>query len=138
MLIVSELLACASSTPVFWISRWQGSITSSTRAAELFALHTATEKAMNLRYMLRCLGVHLGGKPTDHFGDNLSVIQNSQNPAADLSKKHVAISFHVVCEAITTGIISPYWLKGKYNFSDIVTSKQVPKSEPQFPYSQYE
>ena len=78
--------------------------------------------------MLCCLGVNLGDKPTDLFGDNLSVIQNSQNPAADLSKKHVAISFHVCREAIAAGIITPYWLKGKYNLSDIMT-KQIPKSE---------
>ena len=72
-----------------WISRLQGSITSSTYAAEFSALRTATEEAMNLQYMLRCLGVNLGDKPTDLFGDNLSVIQNSQNLAADLSKKDV-------------------------------------------------
>jgi hypothetical protein len=62
------------------------------------------------------------------FGDNLAVIQSSQNPAADLSKKHVAISFHTVREAVAARIIEPYWLKGKYNISDILT-KQLPKSE---------
>ena len=102
------LLAYVGSTPVIRISRRQGSIASSTYAAEFSALCTATEEAMNLQYMLCCLGVNLGGKLTDLFGDNLSVIQNSQNPAADLSKKHVAISFHVVCEAIAAVIISPY------------------------------
>jgi hypothetical protein len=125
---ITGLLAYVGSTPVMWISRRQGSIASSTYAAEFSALRTATEEAMNLRYMLRCLGVNLGGKPTDLFGDNLSVIQNSQNPAADLSKKHVAISFHVCREAIAAGIITLYWLKGKYNLSDIMT-KQIPKSE---------
>jgi hypothetical protein len=110
------------------MSKRQGSIASSTYAAEFSALRTATEEAMNIRYMLRCLGVNIGTKPTDVFGDNLSVIQNSQNPEADLSKKHVAISFHVVREAIAAGIICPYWLKGKYNLSDIMT-KQIPKPE---------
>ena len=52
---------------------------------------------------------------TDHFGDNLSIILNSHNPAADLSKKHVAISFHVVREAVAAGVVEPYWLKGEYN-----------------------
>ena len=59
------------------------------------------------------------------FGDNFSVIQNAANPNADLSKKHVAISYHTVREAITARVIEPYWLKGKWNFSDIMT-KQIP------------
>jgi hypothetical protein len=125
---ITGLLAFVGSTPVHWMSKRQGSIASSTYAAEFSALRTATEEAMNIRYMLRCLGVNIGTKPTDVFGDNLSVIQNSQNPEADLSKKHVAISFHVVREAIAAGIICPYWLKGKYNLSDIMT-KQIPKPE---------
>ena len=81
-----------------------------------------------MRYMLRCLGCNIGGAgaiPTRIFGDNFSVIQNAQNPAADLSKKHVAISFHVVREAIAAGIIEAYWLKGAWNLSDIMT-KQIP------------
>ena len=81
--------------------------------------------------MLRCLGFNIpadGSCPTKVFGDNLSVIQNSQNPAADLSKKYVAISFHIVREAIAAGIIEPYWLQGKWNLSDIMT-KQIPKSK---------
>ena len=120
------------STPVCWGSRRQGSIASSTYAAEFSALRTATEEAQNLRYMLRCLGCNVpsdGSCPTKIFGDNLSVILNAQNPAADLSKKHVAISFHVVREAVAAGIIEPYWLRGIYNTSDLMT-KQIPC--PQF------
>ena len=58
--------------------------------------------------MLRCLGCNVpsdGSCPTDVFGDNLSVILNAQNPAANLSKKHVAISFHVVREAVAAAIL---------------------------------
>ena len=42
------------------------------------------------------------------FGNNLSVILNAQNPATDLSRKHIEISFHVVREAVAAGIIDPY------------------------------
>ena len=62
------------------------------------------------------------------FGYNHSVILNYQNPAADLSKKHIAISFHVVREAIAAGVVEPYWLKGEYNASDILT-KKIPRVE---------
>ena len=66
---------------------------------------------MNIRYYLRCLEVNIpadGKSPKKVFGDNLSVVLISANPAHDLSKKHVAISFHTVREAIAAGIIEPY------------------------------
>ena len=118
------------STPVTWGSRRQGSIASSTYAAEFNALCTATEEAIGLRYMLRCLGLNVpadGSCPTKIFSDSFSVVQNCQKPAADLSKEHVAISFHLVREAIAAGIVAPYWLRGEYNISDIMT-KQIPRT----------
>ena len=66
--------------------------------------------------------------PTKIFNDSFSGIQNCQNSAADLSKKHVAVSFHLVREAIAAGIVAPYWLKGEYKISDIMTTKQISKT----------
>jgi hypothetical protein len=77
--------------------------------------------------MLRCLGIPIpsdGSAPTRLFGDNFSVIQNANDPDVILKKKHVAISFHVIHEAIAAGVVAPYWLKGKHNVSDIMT-KQI-------------
>ena len=77
--------------------------------------------------MLRCLGIPIaadGSQPTRIFGDNLSVILNSTVADAEIKKKHVSISFHVVREAIAAGIITPYWVDGNYNMSDIMT-KQI-------------
>ena len=125
---LTGLLAYVGSTPTNWFAKRQGCIASSTYAAEFSALRTATEEAISLRYMLRCLGCNIptnGKCPTKIFGDNLSVILNAQNPSADLSKKHVAISYHVVREAIAAGIIECYWLPGEFNLSDIMT-KQIP------------
>ena len=124
-------IAFVGSTPVAWQSKRQGSVASSTYAAEFSALRTATEEAISLRYMLRCLGCNIPSDktcPTKIFNDNFSVVQNAQNPAADLSKKHVAISYHVVREAVAAGIIEPYWISGSFNMSDILT-KQIPKPE---------
>ena len=66
-----------------------------------------------------------GTCPTKIFGDNLRIIQSAVNPGHNLNKKHVAISFHVVREAVAAGIIEPYWIKGENNMSDIMT-KQIP------------
>ena len=97
-------------------------------AAEFSALCMATEEAVALRYMLQCLGCNIppGRSPTKIFGDNFSVIQNASKLNADLFKKHVAISYHTVREAIMAGVIEPNWLKGKWNLSNIVT-KQIPR-----------
>ena len=64
-----------------------------------------------------------GSFPTRVFGDNLSVILNAHNPAADLSKKRIDISFHTVCEAIASKITDAYFLKGKYNLNDITINR---------------
>ena len=39
----------------------------------------------------------------------------------------MALSFHIVSEAVATGIIEPYWLKGAIKTSDIMT-KQIPRT----------
>ena len=65
------------STPCSWGSKRQGSIASSTYAAEFSALKIATEEAIGLRYMLRCLGCNIpsdGTCPTRIFGDNLHLL----------------------------------------------------------------
>ena len=76
-----------------------------------------------------------GTATTKIFGDNPSVILSPENPGHDISKKYVAISFHVVREAISAGIIEPYWIKGIYNISDIIT-KQIP-SGPLYSHLNY-
>ena len=50
-----------------------------------------------------------GSNPVKIFGDNFCVIQSASNPKTDLSKKHIALSFHFVREAIAAGIVLPYW-----------------------------
>ena len=79
--------------------------------------------------MMRRLGCNVTSDrscPTPIFDDNLSVILHTQSLATVLSKKHIAISFHIVREAVVAGIIESYWLKGTFNTSDIMT-KQIPR-----------
>ena len=117
-------------TSTLWITRRQRSIATNTYSAEFMALHTAIKEAIYLQYMLRCLGLSIasgGFASTRIFGDNLSVIQNETNDDLCLSKKHGAISYHSVCEVITAGFISPFWLKGKFNQNDAITKKIAAK-----------
>ena len=60
------------------------------------------------------------------FGDSLGVVQQASFVDADLSKKHVAISYHLVREAIAAGIILPYWIGTHDNLADILTKPLPP------------
>ena len=106
---ISGLFTFVGSTPVSWQSRRQGAVASSTYDAEFAAMRAAVEETKSLRYMPRCLGIPLEG-PSYLYGDNLGVIQNASIPEADLKKKHVAISYHVVRESVATGIWPPFGL----------------------------
>ena len=120
---ITGLLGYVGSTSITWLSKRQGIIASSTYAAEFSALRTSTEETQKLRYMPHCLRYNVpayGSCPIQLFRDNLSVILNSQNPAANIAKKHVAIPFHVVREVIAAGIINLYWFRGKHNTSDLM------------------
>ena len=101
---ITGIIVFIGSTPVLWLSKRQGAIATSTYAAEFMALRHGAEEIIHLRYMLQCLGVPVT-QPSNLFGDNLGVIQNASNVDAELKKKHVSISFHVVREAIAARIM---------------------------------
>ncbi len=96
---ISGLIVFVGSTPVLWHSMRQGCIATSTYCAEFISMRSAVEEVISIPYMLRCLGIPVT-KPTDLFGDNLGVIQSADIPEGELKKKHIAISYHYVREAI--------------------------------------
>ena len=59
--------------------------------------------------------------PTNLCGDNLGAMQSATIPDSDLKKKHVAVSYHFVREAIAAKIIDARWVKSHENHSDICT-----------------
>ena len=109
-----ELVGYVDSTPITWMKKIQYQIVSSTYATEFSALCTAIEEAQSLHYVLRIIRCKFPcnrSSPTRVFSDNLSIIMNSQNPATELSRKHIAIAFYAVRETVTTGIIELLQLK---------------------------
>ena len=117
---VSGILCFVGRTPVSWQSRRQGCIATSTYTAEFVAMRQAVEEAISLRFMLRCLGCNVDGS-TKLFGDNLSTITSASSPDAELKKKHVAISYHMVREAVAAKIVLPIHVNSADNFADILT-----------------
>lgn len=124
---VTGLLIFVGRTPVYYFSKRQGAIETSTYGAEFMAMKTAVEEVMAVRYMLRCLGVPIT-KPTTILGDNRSVIINSTVPSSLLKKKHVAISYHMVREAAAAKIVRPVKTRSEWNYADLLTKPLTRKS----------
>ena len=107
-------------TPVSWISKRQSAIATSTYSAELCAAKVGAEEAVSLRYMLRSLGVPVGGR-TKLIGDNLGSLLSTTNPAALLKKKHSNVAFHYVRECNAAGIVEVLEIGTDLNLADQFT-----------------
>jgi hypothetical protein len=92
---IKGILVMLNNTPIRWVSKRQKTVETSTYGSELVASRIATELIMEVRYMLRSLGVDLEGLAL-MLGDNMSVVLNTSVPSSVLKKKHNAIAYHCV------------------------------------------
>lgn len=88
--------------PVAWFSKKQGTIETSVFGAEFVAMKVGMEALRGLRYKLRMMGVPLSG-PSYIYGDNMSVIHNTQRPESTLKKKSNSICYHAIRESVAMG-----------------------------------
>ena len=91
-----------------------------TYGSEFIAVKTATEQIMDLRNILRYLGVPIMTK-AHMFGDNKSVVTSSTSPQFILNKRHNMLSYHRVREAIAGKILEFHWCSSSQNRSDILS-----------------
>jgi hypothetical protein len=105
-------------------------VETSTYCSELVASRVATELILEIRNMLRSLGVALDG-PAFILGDNMSIVLNPTNASSVLKKKHNAIAYHRVREAIAARIMRFSYIKSDENVSDVLTK---PLSNENFDY----
>ena len=76
--------------PVVWHSKKQTRVETSVFGAEFCAMTQGIERLRGLRYKLRMMGVPISG-PSFVYGDNMSVIHNTQRPESRLNKKSNSI-----------------------------------------------
>ena len=107
-------------TPIYWFSKKQKSVETATYGSEFVAAKIATEQIMDLKYTVRMMGIPLDG-PAWMFGDNQSVIVSSTLPHSALNKRHNALAYHRVREAVAAGVMYFMKVSGKTNVSDIFT-----------------
>jgi Reverse transcriptase (RNA-dependent DNA polymerase) len=109
---VTGILHFLNGTPVDWFSKKQTTVQTATFGSEFVAARIATDQIIANRVALRYLGVPIEGH-TILYGDNRSVVENSTIPHSRLNKRHIALSYHRVREAICADIMMFIWLDSK-------------------------
>ena len=108
-------------------SKKQARIETSVFEAEFCALTQGMDRMRGLRYKLRMMGIPLEG-PSYTYGDNMSVIHNTQRPDSTLKKKCNSIACHACREAVAAGEMITGHVPSEKNPADIAT-KIVPPGQ---------
>jgi hypothetical protein len=122
---VSGILLFMNGMPVKWYSKRQQTVETSSYGSEFVACRIAVELIQELRYKLRMLGVPID-LVTSVYGDNMSVVLNTTVPSSQLKKKHNAIAYHRVREAIAAGFIRLSHIPSTENLADLLTKPLPP------------
>ena len=116
---MTGIIVFFDSTPVRCYCKKQASIESSTYGSEIVADCIGVEIGIECRYSLHMLGVPI--KEVCLLGDNQGMIQDCSIMASQLMKKHNAITYHRIREAVAGRIITLGYIPTDSNLSDILT-----------------
>ena len=117
---VTGILVFVNNTLVRCISKRQRTVETSTYGSELVAARIAVEMAMEYRFALRSIGVVIDG-PVAMYGDNNAVVLNTTLPSSQLKKKHQAVCYHRVREAVAAKIVEFKHIPSWANYADVLT-----------------
>ena len=106
--------------PIKWLSKKQATVETAVFGAEFVAMKIGMEDLRGIRYKLRMMGVELSG-PTYIYGDNMSVIHNTQSPESTLRKKSNSICYHAVRESVAMGESMTGHIPTDHNPADLAT-----------------
>jgi hypothetical protein len=114
------ILIYLQNTPIIWHSRRQNTVETSTFGSEFVALRCARDLIVALRYKLRMFGIPING-PAFVYCDNQGVVKNVTIPESVLNKKHNAINYHAVREAVAANILRVAKEDSSTNLADLLT-----------------
>jgi histone deacetylase 1/2 len=117
---VTGVLHFFNKTPIDWYSKKQATVETATYGSEFVAAKTAVDQILANRIALRYLGITVKG-PSILFGDNRSVVDSATIPHSRLNKRHMALAFHRVREAMASGAILFLWMPTGENPADILS-----------------
>jgi hypothetical protein len=101
----------------------QATVETATFGSEFIAARTTIDQIIDLQMTLRYLGIPIREK-SYIFRDNKTIIDASLTPHAKLHKRHNALSFHCVQEAVASKYVTFFHLPGKYNPADILSKHE--------------
>jgi len=116
----SGFLIYMNMAPIVWFSKKQATIETSVFGAEFVALKQGMDAMRGLRYKLRMMGVSISG-PSYTYGDNMSVIHNTQRPESTLKKKSNSVCYHAVRESVAMGECLTGHISTNDNPADLAT-----------------
>ena len=116
-----------NSAPIYWYSKKQNSIETSSFGSEFTAMKQCTEYLRGLRFKLRMMGIPVEG-PSYVFGDNKSVLTNSCIPDSMLRKKSNSIAYNFVREGSAMKEWTMSYINTHDNPADMLT-KPLPSGE---------
>ena len=123
----SGFIVYINSAPVYWFSKKQTAVESSSFGSEFCAMKLCCEYLRGLRYKLRMMGIPIHG-PVYLFGDNQSVLANTSIPESQLKKKSQSIAYHFIREGSARDEWRIAYVNTHENESDLLT-KPLPDGE---------
>ena len=120
-------LVYLNSAPIYWMSKKQAGVETSSFGSEFTAMKQCTEYLRGLRYKLRMMGIPCEG-PAFVYGDNQSVLANTTIPDSTLKKKSQSIAYHFVREGSARDEWRTAYVNTHLNPSDLL-SKSLPGGE---------
>ena len=114
------LVVFLNNSPIYWMSKRQMSVETSSYGSEFTALKQCCECVKGIRYKLQMMGIPCEF-PCYLFGDNKSVLANSNVPHSVLKKKSCSVSYHYVREGVAHGNWMIEYVKSEDNISDILS-----------------
>ena len=113
-------LVYLNKAPIYWMSKKQTSVETSSFGSEFIAMKQCTEYIRGLRYKLRMMGI-----PCDEcsyvYGDNQSVLYNTTIPESTLKKKSQSIAYHFVREGAARNEWRTAYVNTHLNVADLLT-----------------
>jgi hypothetical protein len=116
----TDIIIYVQNAPILWYSKRQNTVEAATFGSEMVALRIWKELIVAIHYKLRMFGVEVDG-PANVFCDNRGVVKNESIPESTLMKKHNAINYHAVREAVAAGILRVGKEDGETNLADLLT-----------------
>ena len=116
----SGYMVFVNNAPIYWTSKKQGSIMTSSFGSEFIAMKECCEYLRGLRYKLRMMGIPCD-YPSYIYGDNQSVLVNSSVPTSTLKKKSCSIAYHFVREGVAADEWRMTYISTHDNVADLLT-----------------